>query len=665
MEALYEEILDALQAIMGAHLASIQMFCPERGSGGELRLLGHRGFSEDAIKRWEWVSTTTNTTCGQALRTGQKVAVSDIRKCEFMAGTEDLEVYLDAGVRAAHTWPLVSRSGALLGMLTAYWREPHEFSASELRVLDVLARLAADLIERSRAEGKVRESEERFRRVFEEGPLGLGLVGKNYRFEKVNHAFCQMVGYSEAELLERSFVDITHPDDVRADMELSERLFRREIPFFQMPKRYVKKNGEIIWINLTASLIRDQEGEPLYGLAMIEDITELKRSQEEALARQKLESLGVLAGGIAHDFNNLLGGILSQTESIEDGLPEGSPQIEELHQIQEAALRGSEIVRELMIYSGQDKADLEPVDVALLAEEMLELLKVSVSKHAVLKTDFPKDLPAVRGNAPQLRQLVMNLVINASEAIGETDGVIRVTLSRVAPGQDLASNDAANRGQSDYLRLEVSDTGSGMTEGTQARIFDPFFTTKFAGRGLGLAVVQSIVSSHGGAINVVSVPGQGTTFQIDLPCTDDPSNPDGNVAATTFGDRISSTAGTVLLVEDEDLLRHAISKMLRKHGFSVIEAGNGSAALDLVRGSGNRIDVILLDLTIPGAPSSAVVAEAQRIQPGATVVLMSAYARGMAPPSLNVPEVKGFIRKPFQMSELVQLLRGAMPADRS
>ena len=663
MEVLYEEILDALQAIMGAHLASIQMFCPERGSGGELRLLGHRGFSEDAIKRWEWVSTTTNTTCGQALRTGQKVAVADIRKCEFMAGTEDLEGYLDAGVRAAHTLPLVSRSGSLLGMLSAYWREPHEFSASELRVLDVLARLAADLIERSRAEGKVRESEERFRRVFEEGPLGLGLVGKNYRFEKVNYAFCQMVGYSEAELLERSFLDITHPDDVRADVELTERLFRREIPFFQLPKRYVKKNGEVIWINLTASLIHDQEGEPLYGLAMIEDITELKRSQEEALARQKLESLGVLAGGIAHDFNNLLGGILSQTESIEEGLPEGSPQMEELHQIQEAAIRGSEIVRELMIYSGQDKADLAPVDVALLAEEMLELLKVSVSKHAVLKTDLPKDLPAVRGNASQLRQLVMNLVINASEAIGETDGAIRVTLSRVAPGQDLATKDAANSDPSDYLRLEVSDTGRGMTEETQARIFDPFFTTKFAGRGLGLAVVQSIVSSHGGAINVISAPGQGTTFQIDLPCTDEPSNPDGSAAATTCDGRISRTAGTVLLVEDEDLLRHAISKMLRKHGFSVIEAGNGTAALDLVRSSGNGFEVILLDLTIPGAPASEIVAEAQRIRPGATVVLMSAYSRGMAPPSLNVPEVKGFIRKPFQMSDLVRLLQEAISAD--
>jgi CheY-like chemotaxis protein/two-component sensor histidine kinase len=315
-----------------------------------------------------------------------------------------------------------------------------------------------------------------------------------------------------------------------------------------------------------------------------------------------------------------------------------------------------------MIYSGQDKADpVAPVDLSRLVEEILELLKVSISKHAVLKTDLHQKLPAVRGNAPQLRQLVMNLVINASEAIGETDGLIRVTLSRVAPCQDLASNDAADW----HLRLEVSDTGRGMTEETQARMFDPFFTTKFAGRGLGLAVVQSIVNSHGGAMNVFSAPGRGTTFQIDLPSTGEPPNPDGSAAVGTSDERITDTTGTVLIVEDEDMLRQAVSKMLRIHGFSVIEAGDGSAALDLVRNYGSSIAVILLDLTIPGAPSSEVVREAHRIRPGATVVLMSAYSREMVPPSLNVPEVTGFIRKPFHTRDLVQLLQETISAERN
>src|SRR5215831_20018888 len=181
-----------------------------------------------------------------------------------------------------------------------------------------------DLTERKRAEAAVRESEERFRRVFEEGPLGLAIVGRDFRFLKVNNALCQMVGYSEEELVQKTFADITHPDDLAADVELAERLFSREIPVYRIQKRYVKKNGETIWINLTASVIRDHDGEPLYGMCMVEDITEVKRVQEQAFARQKLESVGTLAGGIAHDFNNLLGGVLAQAELGLEELGAGS-----------------------------------------------------------------------------------------------------------------------------------------------------------------------------------------------------------------------------------------------------------------------------------------------------------------------------------------------------
>jgi PAS domain S-box-containing protein len=164
-----------------------------------------------------------------------------------------------------------------------------------------------DLSEQYEAEAALRESEQRFRKVFEEGPLGLAIVGRDFRYLKINSAFCQMVGYAQAELVQKTFADITHQDDVRADVELAERLFRGEIPFYRMQKRYLKKNGEIIWTNLTASAIRGDDDKPLYRLVMVEDINEVKRTQEEALARQKLESLGTLASGIAHDFNNLLG----------------------------------------------------------------------------------------------------------------------------------------------------------------------------------------------------------------------------------------------------------------------------------------------------------------------------------------------------------------------
>ena len=266
-----------------------------------------------------------------------------------------------------------------------------------------MAGVSLDITERKEAEAALRESEERFRRVFEEGPLGVALVGKDYRFLKVNSALCRMVGYSESELTQMSFADITYPEDMVVNRGLAERMFRREIPSYWLQKRYVKKDGDIIWVNLTASVIRDAEGQPLYGLAMIVDITESKRAEEEALARQKLESLGVLAGGIAHDFNNLLGSILAEAELASANLAAGLSTGEELQRIMTIAIRGAEIVRQLMIYSGQDKAKLvAPLDVSQLVEEMIELLKVSISKHVVLKTDLSRDLPAVLGNAPQL-----------------------------------------------------------------------------------------------------------------------------------------------------------------------------------------------------------------------------------------------------------------------
>jgi PAS domain S-box-containing protein len=328
-----------------------------------------------------------------------------------------------------------------------------------------------------------------------------------------------MVGYSEAELVQRSFADITHPDDVRADVELSERLFRREIPFYRMQKRYVKKGGEIIWINLTATVIVDRDGEPLYGLGMIENITEVKRTQDEALARQKLESVGTLAGGIAHDFNNLLGGVLAQSELAMAELDAGSSCKEELKAIRDVAIRGSEIVRQLMIYAGKESEVVGRVDLSKIVEQMLALLKVSVSKHAVMIADLAQDLPPTPASPAQLRQIVMNLITNASDAIGDRDGVIRVVTRRVTMGGESAAV-SESLPEGEYLELEVSDTGSGMSLETQGRVFDPFFTTKSAGHGLGLAVVSGIVRSLGGRIRITSEPGKGSAFQVLLPCAE-------------------------------------------------------------------------------------------------------------------------------------------------
>ena len=511
-----------------------------------------------------------------------------------------------------------------------------------------MAGVSFDITARKDAEGALRESEERFRRVFEEGPLGLALVRRDYRFFKVNSALCSMVGYTEDELTGLSFEDITHPDDLEKDRELAVKLFRGDIGNYRLHKRYIRKTGEIIWINLTASVIRDSDGMPIYGLAMVEDITAARHAQEEAMVRQKLESIGVLASGIAHDFNNLLGSVLAQAELAETAVAGGAAPTGELASIKMLAVRASEIVRELMLFAGQEGTKLEPVDVSQLVGEMLALLKVSISKNAVLRPDLTPNLPAVMGNAPQIRQMVMNLVTNASEAIGERTGIVTVTTSCVAGTQCEADSSSG-----EFLRLEVSDTGCGMTEEQKARIFDPFYTTKSAGRGLGLSVVSGIIQSHEGSVRVISTPGHGTTFRVLLPCTEAPvEGARKGLSAVLPRENFS---GSLLLVEDEEALRVATFKMLSSKGFSVIQAGDGSTAIDLVRSQGD-LRLILLDITIPGAPSREVIAEVQRVRPGVKIILTSAYSQLQSTRDLNAPQVCGFLRKPYSLADLAQLL---------
>jgi CheY-like chemotaxis protein/two-component sensor histidine kinase len=311
-----------------------------------------------------------------------------------------------------------------------------------------------------------------------------------------------------------------------------------------------------------------------------------------------------------------------------------------------------------MVYAGKEAESEGLADVSQIVREMLQLLRVSVSKHAVIETDLADDIPAVRANSAQLRQIVMNLVTNASEAMGDHDGAIRVTAKCIRLGWDAPGRILDGLADGKYLQLEISDTGRGMSSEMQARVFDPFFTTKSTGRGLGLAVVQGIVRVLQGSIHLNSELGKGTTFRILLPCADvmaaethGPTSVDHELARPFEGK-------TALIVEDEAPLRIPIAVMLRKSGFEVFEAADGSSAIDLLRANGSEIDVILLDMTIPGPSSREVVAEAAKVRPDINVILASAYSREMIADPIDAPQVRDFIRKPYKFGDLLQTLSG-------
>jgi len=417
-------------------------------------------------------------------------------------------------------------------------------------------------------------------------------------------------------------------------------------------------DGDVRTISTIGEVLESEGGLPTRMFGACQDITDIRRAQETVLARQKLESVGALATGIAHDFNNLLGGVLAQADLALQELADGMNPEEELKGIRECAIRGSEIVRQLMVYSGKESEVPELVDISRIVEDMLDLLRISISKRASMDIDLGKSLPNVRATAAQVRQIVMNLVTNAAEAIGERDGVISVKTGCVTVGRNSPGATSEQWATADYLRLEVSDTGSGIPSQMQARVFDPFFTTKSAGRGLGLAVVHGVVQSLGGMIRLESEVGKGAKLQILLPCAQAAAENTNPPTARTK-ERARLSHGTILVVEDEDPLRRSVSKMFQKVGFTVLEASNGDDALKAIRTPQTRIDILLLDVTLPGAPSRQVFEQASRLRPEMKVIVTSAYSKETSAASLT-GKVEHFVRKPYQLGDLIDLVQQSL-----
>jgi PAS domain S-box-containing protein len=654
-EALFEQILDAAVAILHSDFASIQMLYPERGTNGELRLLGHRGFNEGAAKRWEWVHPEMHTTCSEALLTGRRVVVSDVRDFAHMLGNANVEEYLDAGIYAIQSTPLISRSGVLLGIVSTHWRNPHELSVSEARAMDILARLAADVIERSRADDNLRTALEQLQFIAENMACGVARCGSDLRYLWVNQSYAAWLGLRPEEVAGRPVLDVIGQENYDELRPHIEKALSGEREDFEARINY---RGSDKHFHKSYMPTRDADQNVDGWLAVVTDVTDARRAQSESFANQKLESIGVVASGIAHDFNNLLGGVLAQTELARAQFAAGSDPNEELEAIRDVALRGSEIVRELMIYAGRESGAPGIVDVSYLIEEMLPLFRVSVSKHAALEIDLGKDLPGVLANDTQLRQILLNLVTNASEAIGDRDGTIRVTTERVTV--DEATAVARCVAEGDYLRLTVADTGRGMSQATQAKVFEPFFSTKSTGRGIGLAVVQGIVRSLGGIIFVTSEPDKGATFQISLPISGAATGPTNGSIPIAAEMASAPQHGTVLLVDDEDSLRRAVGKMLRKTGFNVLEAADGFAATNLLGENGTKIDAILLDLNMPGPSTDEIIAKAAEARPDIRLIMTSAFTEEMVRSKVTSPQTFGFIRKPFQFGDLLKTLRSSL-----
>jgi PAS domain S-box-containing protein len=562
-------------------------------------------------------------------RDGEQIPVADLPLQAAARGIEvrdfEAEAVLPSGRRRllwGHASPLRDAAGRVRGAICA----------------------AQDITEsRRRANALLRESEERFREAADAAPVLMWLTDPKKGVTFVNEPTVRFTGLSAGELSGDGWEKVIHPEDLEA-VRAAYLDGMKNHSSYQVEYRARRADGEYRHM-LCSVRPRYVASEYAGHIGSLVDITDLKLRQEQDLARRKMESIGMLASGIAHDFNNLLGSILAQTELAETVLSGGARPYKELAHIGNVATRGSEIVRQLMIYAGIESEQSGAVDVSATVREMVELLRVSTSKHAVLQTDLGDRLTA-RADAAQIRQIVLNLVTNASEALRERDGIIQVSVHRLVAGRGLPG---------DSVQLQVSDTGCGLSPEAEARIFDPFFSTKSAGRGLGLAVVQGIVRSLNGMIHVESRPGHGATFRVLLPWAETPL-PDA--APTTAIDQAAAQPAAILLVEDEVFLRQAVATMLRRKGHTVIEAGDGTTALETIRARPSAIDVVLLDITIPGASSREVFAEAIRLAPAIRIIATSAYSESEAAATLGGRPY--FIRKPYRLAELLELVRKAL-----
>ncbi|MFC1734559.1 PAS domain S-box protein [Candidatus Hydrogenedentota bacterium] len=529
----------------------------------------------------------------------------------------------------------------------------------------------SDITERKQAEKALRESEEAYRAIIETSQEWIWSVDVHGIHTYSNPAVEMILGYTPDELVGKSNLNLMHQD------------YRKRVES-EMPKWIAEKRG---WKNLlirwrhkdetwrylesSAVPVLDSSGDILGFRGLDRDVTERVKAEEERTKleaqiqhAQKLESLGVLAGGIAHDFNNLLMGILGNADMALMKLSPVSPARANMKEIEKASSRAAELCRHMLAYSGKGRFMIENIDLSELVEEMGHMLEVSISKKAVLKYDLTANLPAIEADATQMRQIVMNLITNASDAIGAASGVISLRTGIMNCDKEYITSTYLDEdlAEGDYVYVEVNDTGCGMDNETQSKLFDPFFTTKFTGRGLGMSAVLGIVRGHKGTIKVYSEVGKGTSFKALFPAK--MCAVAAPVGTTGNGDAAEWTgSGTILLVDDEETLLTVGKEMLEESGFQVMTAEDGRKGVELFREHADEIGCVLLDLTMPHMDGEEAFRELRRIKPGVKVIISSGYAEEDVSERFAGRGVAGFIQKPYLSTLLREKLREALGDD--
>ena len=464
----------------------------------------------------------------------------------------------------------------------------------------------------------------------------------------------RMFGYTEAEILGRDCSCLYIPEDIRKEGIRRALQEADKQGWVESEGWRVRKDGTPFFATGVVALLgRGAIRE--YGI-LIRDVTESRRSAEALRQAQKLESIGVLAAGIAHDFNNLLAGILLGVAQAKSSLPPDHSAFSDLEVAEHCSQRAAELTTQLLAYAGKGKCVITRFDLSALVEEMVPLIGASISKAVQLRLYLKPELPWIEGDANQIRQVVMNLIINGAEAIGDGSGIVRISTGMMdhPRSADEVAGAAEKPGSDVYM--EVKDSGSGMTDATKAKIFDPFFTTKFAGRGLGLAAVAGIVRGHLGRLEVESIPGKGTAFTLFFQGVEPIVSP----VVVPPSSVVAHRAGTLLFVDDEPALREMGKRVLEHAGYSVLLAKNGGEAVEIFQHHPSEILTVLLDITMPVMGGIEALRLMREIRPEVPVILMTGFNEEVAREDLDAGIRAEFIQKPYSLSSLVATIRASI-----
>lgn len=672
LEELLEQIISRAASLVGTEHGYVFLLSPSRTDPNQEEMIMRIGVG--AYNGFKGTRANMGVgLAGTVWQTGEPLVVDDYRTWEGRLALSSRDI-----LRAVAGVPLTSGDQTVGVLGLAYLEEDRRFGPNEMAALARFAELAAialdnarlyqtvqhELAERKRAEEQVRRAESFVTSIVDNLPhMVFVKEASDLRFVRFNKAGENLLGIPNSRLLGKTDYDFFPPDEARF-FEQKDRQTLSGGRVLDIPEEPIETPNGRRYLHTKKIPILDEQANPKFLLGISEDITERKLAEEQqkSLERklqetQKLESLGVLAGGIAHDFNNLLVSVLGNVGLVLVDLEPESPVREPIEQIKVAAQRAADLTRQMLAYSGKGRFVMQRVNLNTVITEMTQLLQVSISKNAQLELNLVKDLAPLEGDVTQIRQVIMNLIVNASDALGDKPGKISLSTGTVLADRDYLESSflAPELTPGHYVYVQVADTGVGMDKETLGKIFDPFFTTKFTGRGLGLAAVLGIVRGHGGAIRVYSEPGHGSVFRVLFPVKDVVHEGDKPAGAG-----LKKGNGIVLVIDDEEVVRNVTKRMLSRIGYEPLLAEDGVVGIEAYKKNKDQIVGVLLDMTMPRLSGEETLSRLKEINPNVRVLLMSGYSEQEASNRFMGKGLSGFMQKPYTPQDLQEKLQSIL-----